>query len=320
MSTLPEAADPAAPPPTWSVPLDRLAPNPFQPRTEMGEAKLGELVEGIREHGLLQPITVRRVAGGRFQVIGGHRRLEAYRRLLADAQERNDAEGTRRYGCIPAHEKLDVTDELMALLGLVENLQRDDLSPLDAALGLLRFQDEHQLSAEALAKRTGLELDRVKRLLRLARAPKVVQDACHLGIMVDAGTAEAPKRERARLELMAALEFVKLHAHVLKTAPKKADERTARAIERAFSERWAFRRIQSFCRAAVAGTELEPAGSTTTAPAKPPPLYTDGSELRIRKDRLEGASDDEREALAGVLRELLEKLAAQGPGNVARHA
>ena len=67
--------------------------------------------------------------------------------------------GIRRYGCIPAHEKLDVTDELMALLGLVENLQRDDLFPLDAALGLLRFQEEHQLSTDALAKRTGLDAD-----------------------------------------------------------------------------------------------------------------------------------------------------------------
>jgi len=255
MNTLPEANDPAAPPPTWSVPLDKLDPNPFQPRSEMDEAKLAELVEGIREHGLLQPITVRRVPGGRFQVIGGHRRLEAYRRLLNDAQRRDDAEGIRWFGCIPAHEKLDVTDELMALLGLVENLQRDDLSPLDAAAGLLRFLEEHHLSTEALARRTGLEMDRVKRLLRLARAPKVVQDACHVGVMVDAGTAEAPKRERVRLELMAALEFVKLHAHVMKTAPKKADDRTARAIERALSERWAFRRIQSFCRGVVAGTE-----------------------------------------------------------------
>jgi hypothetical protein len=310
MSTLPEAADPAAPPPTWSVPLDRLDPNPFQPRTEMDEAKLAELVEGIREHGLLQPITVRRIPGGRFQVIGGHRRLESYRRLLDEAQRRNDAEGMRRFGCIPAHEKLDVTDELMALLGLVENLQRDDLSPLDAALGLFRFQQEHQFSAEILAKRTGLELDRVKRLLRLARAPKVVQDACHLGIMVDAGTAEAPKRERARLELMAALEFVKLHAHAMKVSPKKADERTARAIERALSERWAFRRIQTFCRAAVAGTEVEVADTTTPTRAKPPPLYTDGAELRIRKDQLEAASTEERTALASVLRELLENLAA----------
>ncbi len=120
-------------------------------------------------------------------MIGGHRRLESYRRLLDEAHRRNDAEGTRRFGCIPAHEKLDVTDELMALLGLVENLQRDDLSPLDAAVGLFRFQDGHQLSTELLAKRTGLELDRVKRLLRLARAPKVVQDACHLGVMVDMG-------------------------------------------------------------------------------------------------------------------------------------
>src|SRR5689334_22791346 len=254
MARLPEATLPAAPPPTWSIPLDRLDPNPFQPRREMDEAALAELVAGIREHGLLQPITVRRVPGGRYEVIGGHRRLEAYRRLLAETPGN---EGAERYAAIPAHEKLNVSDEEMALFGLVENLQRDDLSPLDAALGLLRFQEMHQLSTEALAKRTGLELDRVKRLLRLARAPKAVQDACHEGLMVDVSSSGAPKRERVRLDMMAALEFSKLHAHAAKSAPKKADERTARAIERALSERWTFRRVQSFCRAAITGAEPE---------------------------------------------------------------
>jgi ParB family chromosome partitioning protein len=131
MAHLPEATHPAAPPPTWSIPLDRIDPNPFQPRREMDEAALSELIAGIREHGLLQPITVRRVPGSRYQVIGGHRRLEAYRRLLAQAPGKDGAE---RYGSIPAHEKLNVTDEEMALFGLVENLQRDDLSDLDAAL------------------------------------------------------------------------------------------------------------------------------------------------------------------------------------------
>jgi ParB/RepB/Spo0J family partition protein len=273
----------------------------------MDEAALSELIAGIREHGLLQPITVRRVPGGRYQVIGGHRRLEAYRWLLAQTPGKDGAE---RYGSIPAHEKLNVTDEEMALFGLVENLQRDDLSDLDAALGLLRFQEAHQLSTEALARRIGLELDRVKRLLRLARAPKVVQDACHEGLMVDVATAGAPRRERVRLDLMAALEFAKLHAHAAKTAPKKADERTARAIHRALTERWTFRRVQSFCRAVLAGTEPEAGGATGPAPAKPLPLFTDGAELRIRREHLATAGAEERAALAGLLKGLLEQLAA----------
>jgi ParB-like chromosome segregation protein Spo0J len=198
----------------------------------------------------------------------------------------------------------------MALFGLVENLQRDDLSPLDAAVGLLRFQETQQLSTEALAKRTGLELDRVKRLLRLARAPKVVQDACHEGLMVDVASASAPKRERVRLDLMAALEFSKLHAHAAKSAPKKADERTTRAIERALSERWTFRRVQSFCRAALTGTEPDTGGSTEQTSVKPLPLFADGAELRIRRELVSTASAEERAALAELLRVLLGQLAA----------
>ena len=181
--SLPSLTHPSAPPPTWRIALSLVDPNPHQPRSQMDEKALEELTASIREHGLLQPITVRKV-GARYQVIAGHRRLEAFRRLLAHA-ERKDEAAAERFRAIPAHEKYDVADEEMALFALIENLQRDDLSPLDAASGLLRFQEAHQLSTDALARRTGLELDRVKRLLRLAHAPTVIQDACHRGVLVD---------------------------------------------------------------------------------------------------------------------------------------
>lgn len=256
----------------------------------MDEAALSELIAGIREHGLLQSITVRRVPGGRYQVIGGHRRLEAYRRLLTTTPGN---EGAERYGSIPAHERLNVTERRW-LFSLVEDLQCDDLSDLDAALGLLRFREAHQLSTEALARRTGLEVDRVKRLLRLGRAPKVVQDACHEGLMVDVASSGTPKRERVRLDMMAALEFAKLHAHAAKTAPRKADERTARAIQRALTERWTLRRIQSFCRTVLAGGKPEAGDATGPAPAKPLPLFMDGAELRIRREHLGAAMPPRR--------------------------
>ena len=215
---------------------------------------------------------------------------------------------------IPAHEKFDVTDEEMALFALVENLQRDDLSPLQAAVGLACFQDTHQLSTEALCKRIGLELDRVKRLLRLARAPKVVQDACRQGVLVnqvdERGAVKvlpsgAPKRERIRLDLMPALEFAKLHAHALKSSPTKADERTARAIERALSERWTFRRIQAFCRTAMASAGPDTAGVDQFAQPASLPLFTDGTELRVRRSYLSTAAPEERIALLDVLKALV---------------
>jgi ParB-like chromosome segregation protein Spo0J len=205
----------------------------------------------------------------------------------------------------------------MALFALVENLQRDDLSPLDAALGLVRFQEAQELSTEALAKRTGLELDRVKRLLRLARAPKVIQDACHQGVLVDQvderGAVKLlpsgnPKHERNRLDLMAALEFARLHAHVVKSSPKKADERTTRAIQRALSERWSFRRVQAFCKSVVAGEERDAGGEVQATTSDPGPLFSDGPELRIRRAQLKDAAPEQRAALLALLTVLVKEL------------
>jgi ParB family chromosome partitioning protein len=102
----------------------------------MDEAALAELMASISEHGLLQPITVRK-SGARYQVIAGHRQLEAFRRLLAAAGQSQAA--VERFRTIPTHEEFDVTDEEMALSALIENLQRQKLSSL-AVLGLARFQ------------------------------------------------------------------------------------------------------------------------------------------------------------------------------------
>ncbi len=317
LSSIPPVSHPSAPPRTWRIQLELLDRNPHQPRAEMDEAALAELMASIGEHGLLQPITVRK-AGARYQVIAGHRRVEAFRRLLAEAAGQGQA-ASERFRTIPAHEKFDVTDEEMALFALIENLQRQDLSPLEAAVGLARFQEAHQLSAEALSKRTGLEPDRVKRLLRLARAPRVVQNACQQGVLVDqvdewravkllpSGT---PKRERIRLDLMAALEFAKLHAHAMRSSPKKADERTARAIQRALLERWSFRRVQAFCRTTIADPDADAPGVEQAAQAAPLPLFTDGAELRVRRSQLRTAAPEERMALLEVLKALLGELAA----------
>jgi ParB/RepB/Spo0J family partition protein len=316
MPALPELTNRAAPPPTWQIPLELVDPNPYQPRSKIDARSLQELTDSIRDHGLLQPITVRRVPGGRYQLIAGHRRLEAFKRLLAEAD--GIAEAAERFRTIPAHEKFDVTDEEMALFALVENLQRDELSPLDAALGLARLQEAHHLSTEALSKRTGLEQDRVKRLLRLSRVPKVIQDACHEGVLIDrvdesSGALKLlpsgkPKHERLRLDLMAALEFTRLHAHIAKARPNKADERTSSVIKRALRERWSYRRIQAFCKAALTGGDAETNRNTAPVPSAPTPLFTDGAELRIRRSQLRAATPEERTALTQVLQALLAEL------------
>jgi hypothetical protein len=120
----------------------------------------------------------------------------------------------------------------------------------------------------------------------------------------------APKRERIRLDLMAALEFAKLHARAMKSSPKKANEDTARAIQRALFERWSFRRVQAFCRTTIATAEADAAGVEQVAPAASPALFTDGAELRVRRSQLRTARPEERMALLEVLKALVAELAA----------
>jgi len=89
-SSIPALTHPSAPPPTWRIVLNLLDQNPHQPRSQMDEGALAELMAGIRDHGLLQPINIRKV-GARYQAIAGHRRLEAFRRLLANTEHQDEA-------------------------------------------------------------------------------------------------------------------------------------------------------------------------------------------------------------------------------------
>ena len=119
-----------------------------------------------------------------------------------------------------------------------------------------------------------------------------------------------PKHGRNRLELMTALEFAKFHAHAVKASPKKADERTTRAIHRALSERWSFRRVQAFCRATAAGEEAKANRGSQGKEATLPLLFSDGPELCIRRAQLKSASPEERAALRVLLAAVLQELAS----------
>jgi len=96
----------------------------------------------------------------------------------------------------------------------------------------------------------------------------------------------------------------------MKSSPNKADERTARAIQRALSERWSFRRVQSFCRASIAAVDPEATSVEAAAPASPIPLFSDGRELLIRRGQVRSAAREERAALRQVLMALVEELAS----------
>ncbi len=147
-----------------SVPADELDmllidPNPWQPRSVLGDADLAELADSIREHGLVQPIVVR-ARGDRYQLIAGQRRLAAARKL-----------GWAR---VPAR-VLDVDDRQMAEIAIVENLQRRDLDALEKAASFKHYLSTWGCTQDELAKRLSIDRSHVANLIRLLELPTAVQ-------------------------------------------------------------------------------------------------------------------------------------------------
>jgi len=158
-----------------SIPVDRLAPGKYQPRTRMDEGSLNELAESIREQGLMQPILVRPVGGGRFEILAGERRWRA-------AQKAGLKE-------VPALVR-PVADQAALALALIENIQREDLNAIEEAQGLKRLIDEFGLTHETAAKAVGRSRSAVTNLLRLTLLPATVQ-AYLMGGDLDMGHARA---------------------------------------------------------------------------------------------------------------------------------
>jgi ParB family chromosome partitioning protein len=142
------------------IPLDAIDPNPDQPRTVFQAGAIEELSQSIKEDGVIQPILLKPV-GSRFMVVVGERRWRASK--LAGLSE------------IPAVIR-DVSDEKILEIALVENIQREDLNPIEIAAALQRLANEFQLSHEELAQRTGKDRTTVTNLLRLLRLPRDVQE------------------------------------------------------------------------------------------------------------------------------------------------
>lgn len=140
---------------TRSVPVELIDPSPFQPRLEISEEELTELANSIKQHGLLQPIVVRR-KGRRFEVIAGERRLRAAK--LAGLQR------------VPVVVK-DVDDRDAAVLALVENLQRKDLNFWERAMAIKRLHDDVGLTEEEIGRLLGVSKSHVSNYLRVFSLP-----------------------------------------------------------------------------------------------------------------------------------------------------
>lgn len=158
-----------------SIGIDRFLSGKYQPRTRMDDASLEELAQSIREQGIMQPILVRPVGDGRFEIIAGERRWRAAQR--AGLKE------------VPALVRA-VSDQAALAMALIENIQREDLNAIEEANGLQRLIEEFGLTHEAAAKAVGRSRSAVSNLLRLRDLAKPVQEYV-LGGQLDMGHARA---------------------------------------------------------------------------------------------------------------------------------
>ena len=201
--------------------VDLLQPGKYQPRTRMDEAALKELADSIRMQGVMQPILVRPVSGGRYEIIAGERRWRAARMAgLSD---------------VPALIR-EVPDNAALAMALIENIQREDLNPLEEANGIQRLVTEFNITHDTAAEMVGRSRSAVSNLLRLLALSEPVRDLLHQG-KLDMGHARAllaltgmQQIDTARLIAargMSVRETEKLVGRLLRGTPAKKPRKTS---------------------------------------------------------------------------------------------
>lgn len=150
------------------VKIDHIQANPFQPRTDFEAEALQELAESIKLHGLIQPVTLRKLAPEQYQLISGERRTRAA--AMAGLIE------------IPAYVR-QANDQEMLEMALIENIQRQDLNAIEIALSYQRLLDECEIKMEELGERVGKSRSSVNNYLRLLKLPDQIQIALRDGLM-----------------------------------------------------------------------------------------------------------------------------------------
>ena len=222
------------------VDVDRLVPNTLQPRGQFDEARLEELARSIRANGVIQPILVRK-SGDRFQIIAGERRWRAAQRA-----------GLHRVPVV-VREVADGHEHALLEMALIENIQREDLNPIEEALAYRRLADEFQRTQEAIAAAVGKDRATVANLLRLLKLPQEVQAEVASG-----GLSMG-------------------HARALLTLASASDQlKTARDV---IARKLSVRETETLVRKLV-----EPAATTRTPPTAQPAhdVHTRAAEDRLR--------------------------------------
>ena len=176
------------------IPVEHIAVNPMQPRKRFDEDAIEELAESIRQQGILQPLVVRR-SGNEYEIVVGERRFRAA--VVAGLKE------------IPALVRDSLTDGEMLELALVENIQREDLDPIDEARAFRDLMERVQLTQQKLAERIGKSREAVANALRLLKLPRDIQERIAIGEL-------SPGHGRALLSVSSDVRKHQLAAAVIK--------------------------------------------------------------------------------------------------------
>ncbi len=142
------------------IPVEKIRPNPYQPRRNFEQSALEELCSSIKEYGVIQPINVRKTPGNQYEIVAGERRLRAS--TMAGLKE------------IPAI-VIDINEDDLAIMALIENLQREDLSYMEEAEGYQNLIRDHGLTQEELAQKIGKSQSTIANKIRLLKLPPIVK-------------------------------------------------------------------------------------------------------------------------------------------------
>jgi len=175
-----------------SILIHQVEANPFQPRTHFEKEALVELTNSIKEHGIIQPITVRKIGYDKYQIISGERRFKASQ--IAGLKE------------IPVYVRI-ANDQTMLEMAIVENIQRKDLNPIEISLSYQRLIDECNLTQEKLSERIGKSRSAVTNFLRLLNLPSAVQAGLR-DAKITMGHAKALLSFKTEAEVLAAYKDV----------------------------------------------------------------------------------------------------------------
>ena len=199
--------------------VEQLQPGKYQPRTHMDQESLNSLAESIRAQGIMQPILVRQVADDRFEIIAGERRWRASQ--LAGLKE------------VPVLVR-EIADEAALAMALIENIQRENLNPIEEANGIKRLIDEFQMTHEAAAQAVGRSRSAVTNLLRLQNLHSVVQEMLMVG-KLDMGHARALLGLASAQQITAAEQIVQksLSVREAEQLVKRLSEETPRTVKSA---------------------------------------------------------------------------------------